>query len=61
MTSMTDDTPNKNPLDMSDDEIKRRQRRRNVAVAWCVVAFVVIVFTVSVVRISAGVQASLGG
>lgn len=57
---MRDDTPT-NPLDMTDEEIKRRQRRRNIAVALCVVAFVVIVVIVSVVRIQAGVQARLGG
>lgn len=60
MTSMSDETPT-NPLDMTDEEIKRRQRRRNVAVAWCVVAFVAIVFTVSIVRIKAGVDAGLAG
>ena len=60
MTSMTEDKPS-DPLDMTDEEIKRRQRGRNIAVAWCVVAFVVIVFTVSIVRIKAGVEAGLGG
>ena len=60
MTSVTEEKSS-DPLDMSDDEIKRRQRGRNVAVAWSVVAFVVIVFAVSIIRIKAGVDASLGG
>ncbi|NMM43723.1 hypothetical protein HH303_04490 [Rhodospirillaceae bacterium KN72] len=47
-------------LDMTDDEIRRRQRSRNVAVALAVVAFIGIVFAVTIVRIQAGIQASMG-
>jgi hypothetical protein len=57
--AMTTERPD--TLDMSDEEIKKRQRGRNLAVALAVVAFMVIVFTVTIVRLKAGVEASLGG
>ncbi len=50
-----------NELSMTDDEIRRRQRSRNIAVALAVGAFVVIVFCVTIVRIQDGIQASMGG
>jgi hypothetical protein len=46
---------------MTDEEIRRRQRSRNIAVALTVGALVVIVFVVSIVRIKAGIDASIGG
>ncbi|MEQ8442512.1 MAG: hypothetical protein RIM33_17255 [Alphaproteobacteria bacterium] len=45
----------------SDEEIKRRQKSRNVAVALCVAAFVVIVFFVTIIRIQMGIDASMNG
>lgn len=48
-------------LDMSDAEIKKRQRGRNIAVALAVVGFMVIVFSVTIVRLKAGVEAAMGG
>ncbi|MDW3204810.1 MAG: hypothetical protein R8L07_04640 [Alphaproteobacteria bacterium] len=51
----------KNDLAMTDEEIRRRQRSRNVAVALAVGAFVVIVFVVTIVRMQAGIDASMGG
>lgn len=56
MTERKDD-----PTQMSDAEIKRRQRSRNIAVALALGAFVVIVFLVSIVRMQAGIDASMGG
>lgn len=50
-----------NDLEMTDDEIRRRQRSRNIAVALAVVAFVGIVFLVTIVRIQSGIEASMGG
>lgn len=54
-------TKHQDNLSMTDDEIRRRQRSRNVAVALAVAAFVVIVFFVTIVRMQAGIQASMGG
>jgi len=45
----------------TDDEIKRRQKSRNVAVAFAIVAFVVIIFFVTIIRIQMGIEASLQG
>jgi hypothetical protein len=54
-------TKHQDNLSMTDDEIRRRQRSRNIAVALAVAAFVVIVFFVTIVRMQAGIQASMGG
>lgn len=54
-------TDNRDDLSMTDEEIRRRQRSRNIAVALAVGAFVVIVFVVTIVRLQAGIQASVGG
>lgn len=49
------------PARMNDEEIRRRQRSRNIAVALALGAFVVIVFLVSIVRMQAGVETYPGG
>jgi len=45
----------------TDAEIKRRQKNRNIAVAFAIVAFVVIIFFVTIIRIQMGIEASLEG
>lgn len=46
---------------MTDDEIRRRQRSRNIAVALSLVAFVGIVFAVTIVRIQSAIDSGMAG
>lgn len=46
------------PLNMTDAEIKRRRRGRNLAVAGLLLAFVAIVYFVTIARIQTGIEAS---
>lgn len=56
---MTRDT--RDQMQMTDEEIRRRQRSRNIAVALSVAALVVVIFFVSIIRIQAGIDAGEGG
>jgi hypothetical protein len=55
MARKTDET------EMTDAEIQRRQRSRNIAVALAIVGIGVLIYFVTIVRIQSGIEASLGG